>query len=68
MCNCMYMQVWDVLTLKEIHRIPGISQSWVRALAYDRRKVTTCTCMYIVVAFSADACINLFSMLQSTCI
>lgn len=38
----MYVQVWDVLTLKEIHRISGISQSWVRALAYDKRKVRTC--------------------------
>ena len=63
----MYVQVWDVLTLKEIHRIPGISQSWVRALAYDRRKVNYIYMYNIMLRLhSADACMNLLSMLQSS--
>ncbi len=32
-------QVWNAVTLKEIHNISGLSQSWVRALEYDKRKV-----------------------------
>jgi E3 ubiquitin-protein ligase TRAF7 len=31
------IKVWDLISLKEIHRINNISQSWIRALAYDKR-------------------------------
>lgn len=33
------LQVWDAITLKEVHKIDGISQSWVRALVYSARRV-----------------------------
>eukprot|EP00731_Ephydatia_muelleri_P036540 Em0274g5a len=31
------IKVWDPVTLKEVHNIDGFSQSWVRALFYDKR-------------------------------
>ena len=37
------VQVWDLITLNAVHTIDNISQSWVRALVYDRRKVSTNT-------------------------
>jgi hypothetical protein len=33
------IKVWDLISLKEMHSINNISQSWIRALAYDRRSV-----------------------------
>lgn len=33
-------QVWDLISLKEIHSIDNISQSWIRALAYEKRAVS----------------------------
>lgn len=37
--DCWCVQVWDPITLKEVHRINGISQSKVRSLVYNKRKV-----------------------------
>jgi E3 ubiquitin-protein ligase TRAF7 len=31
------IKVWDLLSLKEIHSMNNISQSWIRALAYEKR-------------------------------
>lgn len=43
-CSAIYPQVWDTITLKEVHRIDSISQTWVRALAYNRRKDLLFSC------------------------
>lgn len=40
------IKVWNATTLKEIHNISGISQSWVRALEYDRRKDHLYSCSF----------------------
>ena len=34
-------QAWDLISLKEIHSINNVSQSWIRALAYEKRAVRT---------------------------
>eukprot|EP00731_Ephydatia_muelleri_P028328 Em0019g1201a len=33
------IKVWDPVTLKEVHNIDGFSQSWVRALFYDKELI-----------------------------
>jgi E3 ubiquitin-protein ligase TRAF7 len=33
------IKVWDLLSLKVVHSTDNISQSWIRALAYDKRAV-----------------------------
>ena len=46
MCACgsfnpSSYQAWDLISLKEIHSINNVSQSWIRALAYEKRAVRT---------------------------